>query len=212
MHDLIIRDLGITNYQQTWHAMQAFTAQRTPDTPDELWLTEHEAVYTLGLNRKEVRMPARGDIPVVLVDRGGKITYHGRGQLIIYLLIDLKRKNLTIRQVVSAMENSIIALLAQYNIHAEARATAPGVYVGDKKIGSLGLRLKNQCSYHGLSLNVAMDLSPFSAIDPCGYEGQQVTQMRDLGIELSLNEAGKKLLTYLTHYLQYEKVTHESGA
>lgn len=212
MHDLIIRDLGITDYQQTWHAMQAFTAQRTPDTPDELWLTEHEAVYTLGLNRKEVRMPARDDIPVVLVDRGGKITYHGRGQLIIYLLIDLKRKNLTIRQVVSAMENSIIALLAQYNIHAEARATAPGVYVGVEKIGSLGLRLKNQCSYHGLSLNVAMDLSPFSAIDPCGYQGQQVTQMRDLGIELTLKETGKKLLIYLTHYLQYEKVTHESGA
>jgi lipoyl(octanoyl) transferase len=177
-----------------------------------LWLTEHEAVYTLGLNRKEVRMPTRDDIPVVLVDRGGKITYHGRGQVIIYLLIDLKRKGLSIRQVVSAMENSMISLLAEYQVPAEARATAPGVYVGEKKIGALGLRLKNQCSYHGLSLNVDMDLSPFSAIDPCGYQGQEVTQIRDLGIALSMESAGKKLLTYLTNDLQYGKVTHESGA
>jgi lipoyl(octanoyl) transferase len=212
MQDLKIRDLGLTDYQQTWHAMQAFTAQRNPETADELWLTEHEAVYTLGLNRKEVRMPTRDDIPVVLVDRGGKITYHGRGQVIIYLLIDLKRKGLSIRQVVSAMENSMISLLAEYQVPAEARATAPGVYVGEKKIGALGLRLKNQCSYHGLSLNVDMDLSPFSAIDPCGYQGQEVTQMRDLGIELDTQSAAKKLLTYLTNDLQYGKVIHESGA
>ncbi len=212
MQDLKIRDLGLTDYQQTWHAMQAFTAQRNPETTDELWLTEHEAVYTLGLNRKEVRMPTRDDIPVVLVDRGGKITYHGRGQVIIYLLIDLKRKGLSIRQVVSAMENSMISLLAEYQVPAEARATAPGVYVGEKKIGALGLRLKNQCSYHGLSLNVDMDLSPFSAIDPCGYQGQEVTQIRDLGIALSMESAGEKLLTYLTNDLQYGKVTHESGA
>ena len=212
MQDLKIRDLGLTDYQQTWHAMQAFTAQRNPETADELWLTEHEAVYTLGLNRKEVRMPTRDDIPVVLVDRGGKITYHGRGQVIIYLLIDLKRKGLSIRQVVSAMENSMISLLAEYQVPAEASVTAPGVYVGEKKIGALGLRLKNQCSYHGLSLNVDMDLSPFSAIDPCGYQGQEVTQIRDLGIALSMESAGEKLLTYLTNDLQYGKVTHESGA
>lgn len=212
MPDLIIRDLGLTDYQHTWRAMQAYTAQRNAETSDELWVTEHEAVYTLGLNRKEVRMPSRDDIPVVLVDRGGKITYHGSGQVIIYLLIDLKRKNVSIRQVVSAMENSMISLLAEYHVPAEARATAPGVYVNQKKIGALGLRLKNQCSYHGLSLNVAMDLSPFSAIDPCGYQGQEVTQMRDLGIKLDTQSAAKKLLTYLTNDLQYGKVIHESGA
>lgn len=212
MQDLKIRNLGLTDYQQTWHAMQAFTAQRNAETTDELWLTEHDAVYTLGLNRKEVKPPTRDDIPVVLVDRGGKITYHGKGQVIIYLLIDLKRKNLSIRQIVSAMENSMISLLAEYQIQAEARVTAPGVYVGEKKIGALGLRLKNQCSYHGLSLNVDMDLSPFAAIDPCGYQGQEVTQTRDLGIALSMESAGKKLLTYLTNDLQYGKVTHESGA
>ncbi|HEY3299740.1 MAG TPA: lipoyl(octanoyl) transferase LipB [Methylophilaceae bacterium] len=212
MQDLKIRNLGLTDYQQTWHAMQAFTAQRNAETTDELWLTEHDAVYTLGLNRKEVKPPTRDDIPVVLVDRGGKITYHGKGQVIIYLLIDLKRKNLSIRQIVSAMENSMISLLAEYQIQAEARVTAPGVYVGEKKIGALGLRLKNQCSYHGLSLNVDMDLSPFAAIDPCGYQGQEVTQTRDLGIALSMEPAGKKLLTYLTNDLQYGKVTHESGA
>jgi lipoyl(octanoyl) transferase len=212
MPDLIIRDLGLTDYQHTWHAMQAFTAQRDTETPDELWVTEHEAVYTLGLNRKEVRMPTRDDIPVVPVDRGGKITYHGRGQVIIYLLIDLKRKNLSIRQVVSAMENCMISLLAEYHVQAEARATAPGVYVNEKKIGALGLRLKNQCSYHGLSLNVAMDLSPFCAIDPCGYQGQEVTQMRDLGIELNIESTAKKLLTNLSNDLQYGKVIHESGA
>lgn len=212
MHDLKIRNLGLTDYQQTWHAMQAFTAQRNAETPDELWVTEHDAVYTLGLNRKDVRMPTRDDIPVVLVDRGGKITYHGRGQVIIYLLIDLKRKKTSIRQVVSAMENSMIALLAEYQVQAKARVTAPGVYVDEKKIGALGLRLKNQCSYHGLSLNVEMDLSPFAAIDPCGYQGQEVTQLRDLGIELNMESAGKKLLTYLTNHLQYGKVMHESGA
>jgi lipoyl(octanoyl) transferase len=212
MPDLIIRDLGLTDYQYTWHAMQAFTAQRNAETVDELWVTEHEAVYTLGLNRKDVRMPTRDDIPVVLVDRGGKITYHGRGQVIIYLLIDLKRKNVSIRQVVSAMENCMISLLAEYHVEAEARSTAPGVYVNEKKIGALGLRLKNQCSYHGLSLNVAMNLSPFCAIDPCGYQGQEVTQMRDLGIALNIESAAKKLLTHLTNDLQYGKVIHESGS
>ena len=211
MHELNIRDLGVTDYLDTWQAMRAFTAQRNTQTPDELWLTEHEAVYTLGLNRREVKLPSRDDIPLVLVDRGGKITYHGKGQVIIYLLIDLKRRNLTVRQLVSAMENSMISLLADYNIQAQARVSAPGVYVGEKKVGALGLRLKNQCSYHGLSLNLDMDLSPFEAIDPCGYQGQEVTQIRDIGIDLSFKDAGKKLLMYLTSHLQYGEVTHESG-
>ena len=184
--------------------MQAFTANRDADTPDELWLTEHPPVYTLGLNRKDAKPPARSDIPVVLVDRGGKITYHGPGQIVIYLLIDLKRKNYNVRQLVSAMENAIIKLLESHGIDAIARADAPGVYVDNSKIASLGLRLKNQCCYHGLSLNVDMDLAPFGAIDPCGYAGLQVIQTRDLGIKLSLAEVQDKLQQLLVHELNYQ--------
>ena len=183
--------------------MQDFTVKRTPHTPDELWLTEHPPVYTLGLNRKDVRMPSRTDIPVANTDRGGKITYHGPGQLVVYCLIDLKRKNLNVRQLVSAIENSVIQLLAELNIDAVARADAPGVYVQDRKIASVGLRLKNQCCYHGLSLNINMDLSPFNAIDPCGYRGLEVTQTKDLGIALSAAQIAEKLLQYLTNQLNY---------
>lgn len=201
--NLVIRHLGLTDFETTWLAMQDFTAKRTSHTPDELWLTEHPPVYTLGLNRKDVRMPLRDDIPVVNTDRGGKITYHGPGQIVVYCLIDLKRKNLNVRQLVSAIENSVIQLLAELNIDAVARADAPGVYVQDKKIASVGLRLKNQCCYHGLSLNINMDLSPFNAIDPCGYRGLEVTQTKDLGIALSAAQTAEKLLQYLTNQLNY---------
>jgi len=202
---LIIRQLGPTDYEATWHAMQRFTAERDEERPDELWLTEHDAVYTLGLNRKDVRLPSRTDIPLVLVDRGGKITYHGRGQIVIYLLIDLKRKGLTIRQLVSAMENSIIHLLTGYGIKAVARADAPGVYVEGEKIAALGLRLKNGRCYHGLSLNVCMDLSPFTAIDPCGYQGLKVTDMHTLGVRDLDNQANyDKLAARLLDILQEE--------
>lgn len=201
--NLVIRDLGRTEFESTWRAMQDFTASRDAETPDEFWLTEHEPVYTLGLNRKDVRMPSRDDIPVVNTDRGGKITYHGPGQTIIYVLIDLKRKGINVRQLVSAMENSVIALLAEANIDAASRADAPGVYVQAKKIASVGLRLKKECCYHGISLNVDMDLSPFSAIDPCGYRGLEVTQLKDLGIHLTQADASTKLLKYLTKELGY---------
>lgn len=183
--------------------MQAFTAARDEKTADELWLTEHDAVYTLGLNRKDVRPPGRDDIPLILVDRGGKITYHGPGQIVIYLLIDLKRKSLTIRQLVSAMENAIVALLAKHHITAKSRADAPGVYVNDQKIASLGLRLKNNCCYHGLALNVKMDLTPFAAIDPCGYQGLQVTQTHDLGMTADVNALGTRLIEKLKTDLGY---------
>jgi len=183
--------------------MQDFTTARNAEMPDEIWLTEHSPVYTLGLNRKDVRMPTRDDIPVVNTDRGGKITYHGPGQTIIYLLIDLKRKGMNVRQLVSAMENSVVTLLAEMNVPALARADAPGVYVHDKKIASVGLRLKKECCYHGIALNVDMDLSPFSAIDPCGYRGLEVTQLRDLNIHLSQAETAEKLLKYLTKELGY---------
>ncbi len=199
--EIVCRDLGRTDYQNTLQAMQQFTANRMPQTPDEIWLTEHTSVYTLGLNRKNVRLPD-SNIPVVLVDRGGKITYHGLGQIIIYLLIDLKRRNLSVRQLVSKIEASIIESLAQHGILAVAKADAPGVYVIDKKIASLGLRLKNNCCYHGLSLNVDMDLQPFKAIDPCGHVGLEVTQTKDLGISDSSEQMGAALLKRLQEKLQ----------
>lgn len=201
---IITRRLGLTDYQTTLQAMQAFTAIRSNQTPDEIWLTEHAAVYTLGLNRKNVRLP-KNDIPVILVDRGGKITYHGLGQVVIYLLVDLKRRNLNVRQLVNLMEASIIELLAQFNVAAVAKADAPGVYVQHdgkhKKIASLGLRLKNNCCYHGLSLNVEMNLAPFAAIDPCGYVGLEVTQIKDLGIAKTPQQIGEDLLNRLEEKL-----------
>ena len=203
MYPVIVKSLGVTEFESTWQAMQDFTKSREIHTPDELWLTQHPAVYTLGLNRKDVRLPSRDDIPLVLIDRGGKITYHGLGQVIIYLLLDLKRRKLNVRQLVSIIENSIIMLLASHSIIAKARADAPGVYVNDKKIAALGLRLKNNCCYHGLSLNVAMDLTPFNAIDPCGFLGLEVTQTQDLGLLLNVDALGNALLQIIT-----EKLTH----
>lgn len=206
---LIIRTLGLTDYAATWQAMQAYTSKRDVDSPDELWLTEHAPIYTLGLNRRDVRPPSRRDIPLLEVDRGGKITYHGPGQVVIYVLIDLKRRGLTVRQLVSAMENAIISLLASHGITAEARADAPGVYVQGAKIASLGLRLKQQRSYHGLALNIDMDLAPFLAIDPCGYQGLQVTQTRDLGLTLTPQAAAQQLLHNLTEALGYTECLTE---
>jgi len=198
----VIHRLGLTDYETTWKAMQAFTASRDADTPDELWLTEHPPVYTLGLNRKGVNPPLRDDIPLLTTDRGGKITYHGPGQIVLYLLLDLKRNGLTVRQLVDRMEGAIIALLAEYGVAAQGRPDAPGVYVNGRKIASLGLRLKNGCCYHGLSLNVNMDLSPFDAIDPCGYPGLQVTQMRDLGIMLGPEQLSDRVTAFIMDYLE----------
>ncbi|MFZ3086891.1 MAG: lipoyl(octanoyl) transferase LipB [Methylotenera sp.] len=199
---LIIRHLGITEFESTCQSMQRFNAERTSNTADELWLTEHPPVYSLGLNRKQVRSPARNDIPTVPTDRGGKITYHGPGQVIIYVLLDLTRRSLNIRSLVSLLENTVIELLADHGVSATAKKDAPGVYVQTKnsqeaKIASLGLRIKNNCCYHGLSLNVNMDLSPFEAIDPCGYAGLKVTQTKDLGIDASPQTIGELLLQKL---------------
>jgi lipoyl(octanoyl) transferase len=193
----VIRRLGLTDYETTWKAMQAFTASRHAETPDELWLTEHPPVYTLGLNKKDVAPPLRTDIPLVMTDRGGKITYHGPGQIVIYLLCDLKRRGFSVRQLVSRMEDAVVCLLDEYGIKSQARADAPGVYVQDKKIASLGLRLRNGCCYHGLSLNVDMDISPFDAIDPCGYKGLEVTQTRELGVADDMATIAEKLLNRL---------------
>lgn len=203
---LHVRHLGLTDYATTWRAMQTFTATRTVDTNDELWLTEHTSVYTLGLNRKDVRLPSRSDIPVVLTDRGGKITYHGMGQVIIYLLLDLKRRNLNSRQLVTIIEKSIIERLAKHNIQAYARKDAPGVYVEFSKIASLGLRLKNNYCYHGLSLNVDMDLAPFTAIDPCGYQGLQMTQTSAHGLTKTSQQVGELLLADIIESLAQSKI------
>jgi lipoyl(octanoyl) transferase len=194
---LITRKLGLADYQKLLAMMQSFTSKRTQETSDELWLTEHEKIYTLGLNHCGVRIPDRHDIPIVQSDRGGKITYHGPGQVIIYLLIDLNRRNLKVRQLVNIIENSMIDLLAKYGVHASAKIDAPGVYVEGKKIGSVGLRLKNNCCYHGLSLNVDMDLSPFECIDPCGNKGLEMTQTKDLNIPHTPQEMGEMLVTIL---------------
>jgi len=215
---VIIRHLGLTDFDDTCQAMQTFTATRTASTPDELWLTEHPPVYTLGLNRKQVRLPARDDIPVINTDRGGKITYHGPGQVIVYVLLDLARRKLSIRNLVSLLEASVVELLAEHGIDATAKKEAPGVYVNigstpkaeaaspkiaSPKIASLGLRVKNNCCYHGLSLNVDMDLSPFNAIDPCGYAGLPVTQTKDLGIPANSRTIGELLLQKLTTKLEH---------
>lgn len=197
-----VRHLGMTAYQDTLLAMQEYTQSRDSQSPDMLWVTEHPPVYTLGLNRRDVRLP-HNEIPVVMVDRGGKITYHGPGQLIIYCLIDLARLHLNVRQWVTILEQSMVEWLASYGVQAQARADAPGVYVNGDKIASLGLRLKNQCCYHGLSLNVDMDLSPFLAIDPCGYQGMRMTQTKTLGIQQSLTQ----IADALTQRIQ-EKLTH----
>lgn len=202
---LVLRALGVTDYQSTLEAMQTFTQKRGPETPDELWLTEHHSVYTLGLNRKNVRLP-ENNMPVILVDRGGKITYHGLGQVVIYVLIDLTRNKLNIRQLVDVLETSIIELLETYQIKAFSKKDAPGVYVeidgDDKKIASLGLRLKNNCCYHGLSLNVNMDLAPFKAIDPCGFVGLEITQTCELGINETPAQLGQFLLEKIAYQLR----------
>lgn len=200
---LLIRRLGLTAFESTCELMQRFTAERTPETHDELWLTEHPPVYSLGLNRRQVRSPQRNDIPTVLTDRGGKITYHGPGQVVVYVLADLRRRHLNIRTLVSLLENTVIELLADHGVEAVAKKEAPGVYVylndgQEAKIASLGLRVKNNCCYHGLSLNVEMDLSPFEAIDPCGYAGLKVTQTKDLGIAANMQAISDQLLQKLT--------------
>lgn len=177
--------------------MQDFTAARQPDTPDEFWLLQHPPVFTQGLNGKAEHLLDPAGIPVIEIDRGGQITYHGPGQLILYILLDLSRRKLGVRQLVSAMEQAVIQLLQEYGIDAVARKDAPGVYVDGAKVASLGLRIRRGRSYHGLALNVDMDLAPFSAINPCGLRGQKVTQLRDLGVHDSLNEIGDKLLQHL---------------
>ena len=193
-----IKRLGLTEYSTTLSAMNTFTDVRGEDTPDEFWCVQHQPVYTLGLNADPAHVLSSGPIPVVKVDRGGQVTYHGPGQLVVYTLIDLKRARLGIRDLVCALENAMIATVADFGVTAVNRRDAPGIYVDGAKLGSIGLRIRRGCSYHGLALNVDMDLNPFSGINPCGFEHLPVTQLRDLAESVDLEDVEKKLLAALT--------------
>lgn len=187
--------------------MQSFTAERDTSTPDELWLLQHPPVYTLGLNGHKAHLLTLPAIPVIRVDRGGQVTYHGPGQLVVYVLLDLRRLQLGVRQLVTRLEQSVVDLLALYGVKASARPQAPGVYVAGQKLASLGLRVRRGCCYHGLSLNVAMDLTPFAHINPCGYPGLRVTQLRDLGIDADIAAVEEMLLPILMRRFGYETMT-----
>ncbi len=198
---LVVRRLGRTDYQPTWRAMQDFTATRDGQTPDEIWLLEHPPVFTQGLAGRPEHLLRDAGVPLVRTDRGGQITYHGPGQVIAYLLLDLARRGLKVRELVARIEQATIDLLASLGSEGQRLAGAPGVYVGGAKIASLGLRVKGGCSYHGLSLNADMDLSPFAAINPCGYPGLRVTQLRDLGLRSDPAEVGELLLQQLQNHI-----------
>jgi len=193
----VVRHLGLVEYEPTWRAMQAFTAQRSPDAPDEIWLLEHPPVYTQGQAGKPEHLIAATDIPIIPIDRGGQITYHGPGQVVAYVLVDLRRRGYGIRELVTRMEQAVIDLLAAQGVTATRQAGAPGVYVEGAKIAALGLRVKHGCTYHGLALNVDMDLRPFAAINPCGYAGMRVTQARDLRIPETAQAQGLTLISRL---------------
>ena len=201
----IVRRLGPTAYDATWRAMQSFTADRNAASADEIWLTEHEPVYTLGLAGRREHLLRDNGIPLVKVDRGGQITYHGPGQLVVYVLVDLTRRRLGVRALVRTLENCVIEFLETCAVSAHTRTGAPGVYVarpaGEAKIAALGLKIKNGRSYHGLALNIDMDLTPFADIDPCGYPGLAVTQLKDLGVRGSVEDVGYVLASMLTSSL-----------
>jgi len=203
---LQVKRLGLVPYEPTWHAMRNQTLARVGEAavtaPDELWLVAHPPVFTQGQAGKPEHLLHDIGVPVVPIDRGGQITYHGPGQVVVYLLIDLQRRHIKVRELVNKIEQAVIDLLASYGITAARREGAPGVYVGDAKVAALGLRIRNGCSYHGVSLNVDMDLSPFAAINPCGYAGMAVTQLHDLGVNVSVSEAGEALLQHLQNQLE----------
>ncbi|MEM6512091.1 MAG: lipoyl(octanoyl) transferase LipB [Pseudomonadota bacterium] len=191
-----VRWLGRQDYEPLWRAMQAFTDERDNDTRDEIWFTEHPPVYTLGVNAAPEHLLAPGDIPVVQIDRGGQVTYHGPGQLMLYPLINLRRNDLGVRDLVTALEQSVIRLLADYDIDAVARADAPGVYVDGRKVASVGLRIRRGCSFHGMALNVDMDTEPFTRINPCGMQNLEVTDLKTLGATGTLADTRAALLPH----------------
>jgi lipoyl(octanoyl) transferase len=193
----VVRRLGRVAYEPTWEAMRSFNRARGPDTPDEIWLLEHEPVFTLGLAGRHEHVLDAGDIPVVHCDRGGQVTYHGPGQVVAYVLLDLRRMRMGVKDLVRRLEQTAIDLLVQYRIRGERRAGMPGVYVDGAKIAAVGLRIANGCSYHGLSLNVDLDLGPYRCIDPCGYPGLASTRLADLGARDSIDAVQQRLLDAL---------------
>jgi lipoyl(octanoyl) transferase len=199
---MIVKDLGVVEYQPICEAMRQFTAERDQNTEDELWLLEHPQVFTLGLNGKDEHVLNTHDIPLVNTDRGGQVTFHGPGQLIAYSLIDLKRAKIGVREMVSRLENSVVSMLKQLDIDAQSRPDAPGVYVEGRKIASLGLRVKRGACYHGLSLNVAMDLRPFSYINPCGYQGMEVIDLKSLACDLTMEQAKQYFVSAFNQQVQ----------
>ncbi|MDF1587817.1 MAG: lipoyl(octanoyl) transferase LipB [Gammaproteobacteria bacterium] len=199
---MIVKELGLVEYQPIWSAMQSYTTQRDQNSPDQLWLVEHPSVFTQGLNGRAEHILNPNTIPVVQTDRGGQVTYHGPGQLIAYTLFDLRRLNLGVRDMVTSLENSVIDLLKQSNIDSYARKDAPGVYVDNKKIASLGLRVKRGCCYHGISLNVAMDLTPFGYINPCGYANMKVIDLAGLGVDLTMAQIKQRFVSALQTQIQ----------
>lgn len=208
---LIVRQLGLQDYEPIWQAMQRFTDTRDDTTADELWLVEHKPVFTQGQAGKGEHILMPGDIPVVKVDRGGQVTYHGPGQQVIYLMLNIRKRKLGVRHLVNAMEESVVALLAQYGITAYPKPDAPGVYVEEKKVCSLGLRIRNGCSFHGLALNVNMDLAPFQRINPCGYAGMEMIDTARLNGPQSLDEAGSKLTALLLDALSITETRNKEG-
>lgn len=204
---VVVKCFDTDEYHSSLAAMRTFTDARTSETVDEIWVLQHSPVFTQGHAGKPEHVINAGDIPVIQSDRGGQITYHGPGQLVVYLLIDIRRKGLGIRELVEGIQSSVVALLDSYGIEGNTQKGAPGVYAGDAKVASLGLRIRKGCSYHGLALNVDMDLEPFSRINPCGYAGLQVTQLRDLGVTDALTEVQKQLVSLLTHQFGYHCVS-----
>ncbi|MCK8119786.1 lipoyl(octanoyl) transferase LipB [Pseudoalteromonas sp. 2CM32C] len=208
---LIVRQLGRQRYMPIWQKMQDFTDTRDENTPDEIWLVEHESVFTQGQAGKDEHLLAPGDIEIIKVDRGGQVTYHGPGQQMMYVLFNLRRLKIGVRELVTWLEECIIESLAEYNIEAYAKADAPGVYVNDSKIASLGLRVRRGCSFHGLALNVNMDLSPFLRINPCGYAGMNMVQTKELEGPQNLQSAGEGLVKHMIKKLNAAQVKHTEG-
>ncbi|EGQ8194587.1 lipoyl(octanoyl) transferase LipB [Vibrio parahaemolyticus] len=211
-HQLVVKRLGRQDYEPVWKAMHEFTDQRTEETPDEVWLVEHNPVFTQGQAGKAEHLINTGDIPVVQSDRGGQVTYHGPGQLVAYFLINLRRKKLGVRDLVTTIENLVINTLKAYNIDSAARPDAPGVYVDGKKICSLGLRIRKGCSFHGLALNVNMNLTPFLRINPCGYAGMEMVQVSQFNGPSDVETVEKQLIEELVTLLDYERVEFSTEA
>ena len=210
-HPLIIRHLGCCDYEPVWQAMQKFTDQRNADTIDELWLVEHPPVFTQGLAGKAEHILAAGDIPVIQVDRGGQVTYHGPGQIVAYPMINLRRHGIGVKSLVHGIEQAIIDTVALYGVKAERKDNAPGVYVNGAKIASLGLRIRKACSFHGLAFNIDMDLEPFQRINPCGFSGLQVIQLADLASDVNINTVEQQLIQAFCQQLNFTAQTEQAA-